>query len=197
MVRITSIMDNKVNKSGDTITGDLIIKRNSTAQFSLRNLSMDSAVNPKAWGAFGIVNFFDKNNVRTGLIENQQFEDGRMQILMRALNRGKYAQILVGVRADGTFYTECPASKTNKSIETIVSSGSNYLRFGSRLQICWGVGGAGTVTLPVPFANTNYQVTTSQVGGGHTYNCGTDTYTTTKFNIQNHQAHWVAIGYWY
>ena len=100
-----SIMNNKVSKSGDTMTGDLKIKRNSTAQFSLQNLSRDSAVNPESWGAFGVVNFFDKNNVLTGLIENWQFDDGRMHILMRVLNRKKPAQILVGVRADGTFYT--------------------------------------------------------------------------------------------
>ena len=117
-------MNNKVNKTGDTMTGDLKIKRNSTAQFSLQNLSRDSAVNQESCGAFGLVNFFDKNNVLTGLIENWQFEDGKMHILMRVLNRKKSAQILVGVRADGTFYTECPASKTANSIETIVSSGS-------------------------------------------------------------------------
>lgn len=91
----------------------------------------------------------------------------------------------------------CASSNQLNTAVTTVSISSGYVRFGNGLQICWGIGGAGTVTLPVPFANTNYQVTTSQVGGGHTYNCGTDNYTTTSFNITNYQAHWIAIGYWY
>ena len=108
-----------------------------------------------------------------------------------------YRGLKVGVKADGSIYTYLDYSQDNNSIVTTFSHGSNYVRFGNGLQICWGVGGAGTVTLPVPFATPNYQVTTSQVGGGHTYNCGTDNYTTTSFNITNYQAHWIAIGYWY
>ena len=201
--RIMSIVDTKVSKSGDTMTGDLKIKRNSTAQFLLQNLSKDSAVNPKSGGAFGLVNFFDKNNVLTGLIENWQFEDGRMHILMRVLNRGKSAQILVGVRANGTFYTECPASKTTNSIETIVSSGTHFLRFGSGLQICWGATGLGnqTVTFQQAFKDTNYSI---NVTGNYTQTSGSaftfQNKSTTRCQIHSSNeisTNWVAIGYWY
>lgn len=195
--RIVSIMNNKVSKSGDTMTGDLKIKRNSTAQFSLQNLSRDSAVNPESWGAFGLVNFFDKNNVLTGLIENWQFDDGRMHILMRVLNRKKSAQILVGVRADGTFYTECPASKTANSIETIVSSGSRYVRFGSGLQICWGAG-TGEQVFPQPFRDTDYMIADSDLTYHKYEGMWTTNKTTTQFKINNSSsAQWIAIGYWY
>lgn len=190
-------MNNKVNKSGDTMTGDLKIKQNSTAQFSLQNLSRDSAVNPESWGAFGLVNFFDKNNVLTGLIENWQFEDGRMHILMRVLNRGKSAQILIGVRADGTFFTECPASRTNNSIETIVSSSSRFVRFGSGLQICWGAG-TGVQVFPQPFRDTDYMIADSDLTYHKYEGMWTTNKTTTQFEVRNSgSAQWIAIGYWY
>ena len=159
--RLESVINNKVSKSGDTMTGDLLIKKNDIVRLSLRNLSRDSAVNPENRGAFGSVYFFDKNNVLTGLIENLQFDDGRIHILMRALNRGKSAQILVGVRADGTFYTDCPASSIDNSIVTTVSHGTNYVRFGNGLIIQWiyfDNTGATTWTFPTPFSNTNYAI---------------------------------------
>lgn len=206
-------MDNYVKKSGDTMSGQLNIMQNYAGVLSLRNTTRDSTVNPESWGAFGLVNFFDKNNVQTGLIENWQFEDGRLHILMRVLNRGNVAQILVGVRADGTFYTECPASKTNNSIETIVSSGSNYVRFGSGIQICWfypQISGSGksnqTLTLPVAFNNTDYLALVQQTGDSPT-NDYTNTLsimskTTTNFVIRKAMGESMylqvlCVGYWY
>lgn len=197
---IMSVMDNYVKKSGDTMTGDLMIKRNSGAQFSLKNLSRDSAVNPEVWGAFGLVNFFDKNNVLTGLIENWQFDDGKMHILMRVINRGKAAQILVGVNADGTFYTECPASKIQNSIVTTISHGSNYVRFGNGLQICWGNSPANqTITLPQAFKNNAYRVAFCQTDpSSHTYNNIAAEKTTTSFKFNSgYQGDWIATGWWY
>lgn len=192
-----SIMDNKVNKSGDKMTGDLIIERNSTAQFSLKNLSRDSAVNPERWGAFGLVNFFDKNNVLTGLIENWQFEDGRMHILMRVLNRGKTAQILVGIKADGGMYTECPDSSANSSIVTTNSHGNNYVRLGNGLQICWG-SGTGVQTFQQPFKDIWYMIADSDLTYHKYEGMWISNKTTTQFQINNtSNAQWIAIGYWY
>lgn len=51
-----------------------------------------------------------------------------------------------------------------KHIEQINASGSNYIRFESGLQVCWGrtvnftAAGTYTVTLPVAFANADYKV---------------------------------------
>ena len=48
-----------------------------------------------------------------------------------------------------------------KAIETVNSQGSGYVRFNSGLQICWGASTGGaykTITLPVPFKDTNYAV---------------------------------------
>lgn len=50
--------------------------------------------------------------------------------------------------------------------ELIAGSGSNYIRYSSGIQICWGginsvtknnLNG-GTITFPVSFANTSYEV---------------------------------------
>ena len=197
-------MDTKVSKSGDTMTGDLLIKKNDTARLSLTNLSRDSAVNPENWGGFGTVNFFDKNNVQTGLIENWQFEDGRLHMLIRVINRGKVAQMLVGVNANGSVYTECPASSINNSIVTTVSRGSNYVRFGNGIQICWGYAGSNEqlITFPQPFKDTNYSIT---VTGGNIKNEAypslvrdeSKTSTSVKIYCQCLGKNYIVIGYWY
>lgn len=49
----------------------------------------------------------------------------------------------------------------SKPVETVESSGENYVRYKSGLQICWGNSRGGKfliVNLPVPYMNTNYVV---------------------------------------
>ena len=208
--RIVSIMDNKVNKSGDTMTGDFIIEKNSEGILVIRSLTRDSAVNPEIWGAFGLLEFRDKNNVLTGLIENWQYEDGRMHILMRVINRGNSAQILLGAKTDGSFYTECPASNNNNSIVTTVSYGSNYVRFGNGLQICFGNvitnNNTQTVTYAQPFKEENPNLTLSLIDGGPADSRYWQAFRiseekNTGFKIQGpseiSRFGWIAIGYWY
>ena len=210
--RITTLMDNYVKKSGDTMTGDFIIEKNSEGILVIRSLTRDSAVNPEIWGAFGLLEFRDKNNVLTGLIENWQHEDGRMHILMRVINRGNSAQILLGAKTDGSFYTECPASNNNNSIVTTVSYGSNYVRFGNGLQICWfypqisGSVSNYTLTLPVAFKDNNYLALIQQTGDSpsneYTNTLSIMGKTTTNFAIKKVMVETMylqvlCVGYWY
>ena len=196
--RIVSIMDNKVSKSGDTMTGNLSITGDGWNLYMQSNsISYNTA--PSTWLNKTIV-FVDKNGASFGCVEVAKDHENINNIYLNVFSpKDSWCPIPLGLRAasDGNFGSTAPQCNWDNSIVTTVSHGSNYVRFGNGLQICWGVGGAGNVTLPAPFANTNYQVTTSQVGGGHTYNCGTENYTTTSFNIASYQSHWVAIGYWY
>lgn len=148
-----------------------------------RIVEVNSLDNSQTWGTFEVYKDSD-TAAHTAIFTFNPSNNNKSSILSVHINGSE-------------IWAQCPASKRQNSIVTSEYVGSNYVRFGNGLQICWGVGGAGTVNLPAPFANTNYQVTTSQVGGGHTYNCGTENYTTTSFNITSYQSHWVAIGYWY
>lgn len=194
--RIGAIVDTKVNKSGDTMTGKLLFTNNNIANKNNEYAWNDT---PAEDIFYATSEFLDKNGKRMGVWEFTKLKNGTnsMNVVIRnGINKG-WDAIRLFAASDGGSWVSVPRSRVNGSACITDSHGSNYVRFGNGLQICWGVGGTGTVTLPVPFANTNYQVTTSQVGGGHTYNCGTDNYTTTSFNIASYQAHWVAVGYWY
>ncbi len=93
-----------------------------------------------------------------------------------------------------------------KSIEIVASKGTNYVRFKSGLQICWGSapGGAFTnITLPVPFADTSFFVAFQ---GDNRLMCGSDIKSTTVIScgssnpqMQNqapNKGRWIAIGRW-
>ena len=91
----------------------------------------------------------------------------------------------------------------------VITSGTNYIRFGNGTQICWGeatIASAGaTVTLPAPFANTDYRI----VEGRWWMNDANETYyfadrTTTSFKryalrasaTNSRVSMYIAIGYW-
>ena len=194
------------------MTGELKIAQNSSGVLSLKNTTRDSTVNPETWGAFGLILFYDKNNTQTGLVENWQFDDGKIHMVMRATNRGDSAQILVGIRPDGTKYTECPPAKDNNSIVTTVSHGNNYVRFGNGVQICWGrvnVNGVITstnvkVNFPQAFSVTPSVLSCDNANAGTNASIRVGWESTVSFTIGTRAgesstglANWIAIGYWY
>lgn len=91
-----------------------------------------------------------------------------------------------------------------KEVERVNASGTNYIRFESGLQICWGYTTATTagttVTFPVAFANTNYSVVPQTGGSGLT--AGFSSQTTTSVLIQSSHAsvqaaiEYICIGKW-
>lgn len=100
-----------------------------------------------------------------------------------------------------------------KKIELINSVSSNYIRFESGLQICWGntvITGANdttsTVTLPAAFKNTDYTVTGIGSFGITTSSKAyglfaiptitTSNFTCKKIFSEESTFRWVAIGYW-
>ena len=110
-------------------------------------------------------------------------------------------------------WAQCPASKRQNSIVTSEYLGSNYVRFGNGLQICWfypQISGSGksnqTLTLPVAFKNTDYLALVQQTGDSPT-NEYTNTLsiiskTTTNFVIRKAMSESMylqvlCVGYWY
>ena len=124
-----------------------------------------------------------------------------------------YRGLKVGVTANGSTYTELDYSSNDNSIVTTVSHGSNYVRFGNGIQICWfypQISGSGksnqTLTLPVAFNNTDYLALVQQTGDSPT-NDYTNTLsimskTTTNFVIRKAMGESMylqvlCVGYWY
>ena len=88
----------------------------------------------------------------------------------------------------------------------IVSSGSNWVKFGNGLIIQWGIiTNNRYVTYPHPFSNTNYVLVAgvSNISGTNTYNYNTNkmwgissTKTTTGIDMSSTYAqNWLVVGY--
>lgn len=88
--------------------------------------------------------------------------------------------------------------------KVISESGTNYVKFGNGLIIQWGVGTSGqsTITLPIPYSNTNYELQVSEeVSASSAYDIkiSNSGKTTTSFSVQKHSGgiiyvHWLTIG---
>lgn len=127
-------------------------------------------------------------------------------ICLRLLARKKvngvnmYKGLKAGVKADGSAYTELDRSQNDNSVVTTVSHGSNYVRFGNGLQICWGNSPVNqTITLPQAFKDKYYSVAFCQTDNAeHNINNTIVDKTTTSFKFnRGYKGDWIALGYWY
>lgn len=206
--RLESIMNTKVNKSGDTMTGNLIINGNIPA-YILQDSTLDLSQTYTDYKDDGFVLQRDKNGADGSHIAFTHDQYGNNIIRLVASDGvGQDRKInTIGIWVNklgpnGTFASQC---NYDASIVTTVSHGSNYVRFGNGLQICWGAGNNGQWTFPVPFKDANYGLTMStqtrhsgeiwisELGLLNKTNTGfykTDSVNTDPFT-------WTAIGYWY
>ena len=115
-----------------------------------------------------------------------------------------YQGLTIGVKADGSLFTNLGRGKYDNSIVTTASHGSNYVRFGNGIQICWGYAGSGEqlITFPQPFKDANYSITAT---GGNIKNEAypslvrdeSKTSTSVKIYCQYLAKNYIVIGYWY
>ena len=95
-----------------------------------------------------------------------------------------------------------------KNIERVESSGTNYIRYVSGLQICWGIvtGTANTsstaITFPQAFVNNSYFGYANTVTSSSTVNVNVGSYSTTGMTAYHTNTssvpvvRWIAIGKW-
>lgn len=207
-------MDNYVKKSGDTMTGNLTITGDGWSLYMQSNsISYNTA--PSSWLNKTIA-FVDKNGGSFGAMEICKHPENINDIYFSIFGpKGSWCPIPLGLRAapDGSFGSTAPKCNWDNSIVTTVSHGSNYVRFGNGLQICWfypQISGFGksnqTLTLPVAFNNTDYLALVQQTGDSPT-NDYTNTLsimnkTTTNFVIRKAMGESMylqvlCVGYWY
>ena len=201
--RLESIMDTKVSKTADeaisgikTFQGDMLCKQ-STRDFreipsspiytEIRNLD----VNGFEIGQFRVWKEINGANVIDLL---GRYQDGTANIYGATLGIKTYA--------DGTSFTYADANDFNNSIVTTISHGSNYVRFGNGLQICWGYYTGGNYNYPVPFKDTNYMLSVTYEinaeGQSYSYAAKIRNKQNTFFECWiNAYSNYIAIGYWY
>ena len=199
-------MDNYVKKSGDTMSGNLIIeKSNSSIRPELQLMCENTTEDNYFAGSIVMI----RNNLRTGYIESgfdANLNRAFTQIVAHNIVNEKdiYYNIGTFIKPNGEFGTYAPLCKADGSIIITVSHGDTWIRFGNGIQICWGYVGPNEqlITFPQPFKDTLYSIT---VTGGNVKNepqatmIRDDTRTTT--NVKVYCAYlgknYMIIGYWY
>lgn len=158
-------MDNYVKKSGDTMTGPLnttmglnlfrvitnLYNDNGTADFYGSDLTIDSED--------GINYFYFAGSHHTN-------NDTHARIIANKLidNVHYYSEIYAGLTEKEVSYTYAPASKEDNCIVTTTGHGTNYVRLGNGIQMCWGINATNTsnfnriITLPTPYIDNNYSI---------------------------------------
>ena len=200
-----SIMNNKVNKSGDTMIGNLIINGNLPAY-----ILQDSTLDLSQY-------FTDNKNDALLLQRDKNGKDGCYvvfshdtsdinRINLVASNGIDENRKLFGMgiwcRKNGEHGTFAPQCNYDTSIVTTVSHGDNWIRFGNGLQICWGYYTGGNYNFPVPFRDANYMLSvTYQInaeGQSYSYAAKIRNKQNTFFECWiNANSNYIAIGYWY
>lgn len=217
--RIGAIVGTKVNKSGDTMTGNLAIN-NSVPFYILQNNTKDLSKTFTDNKNDSFILERDKNGKDGGFITFRHDKNDANMTEVCASNgvdpNRKITSIGIWVKKNGEYGTFAPRCSLDNSLVTTVSHGTNYVRFGNGLQICWGsvtVGDSAQVyqNLPQAFKDTNYIVT---FGHQNFTDNTTDFYhpqlvnrkkNTTNFTVycrnagsyHNAAVTWIAIGYWY
>lgn len=92
-------------------------------------------------------------------------------------------------------------SNVSSNLDYVVESGSNYIKFKSKILICWGSVGGNPTNFPKPFGNTSYSIsiTLTNQNSSYAYSCSETYFTskgTTSFSRSNtnNSGMYIAIG---
>ena len=117
-------LDTKVNKVGDTMTGQLTVAQNGNATIATRCLDIAYTDTPTTSAGFGQFAVCDKNGDWIALYGAELYNDGRnlAKMQVKAPN-GTHARIQIWADANNQFYCDFPKCGTKA---TTTSSASSY-----------------------------------------------------------------------
>ena len=124
--RITETIINKVNKTGDTITGTLTTTTGNIA-FNLKSSNIDLTTTPTATKTgLGLI-IGDKFGTRIGGIESQHLPNGTKQTAMNTMYTNQdgtrsYTNIRVGYDVNGNWFTYAPTPATGNNSTNIATT---------------------------------------------------------------------------
>ena len=203
-------IDTKVSKSGDTMTGDLFVEK-ETPIITLKNSNIESSVPPTADSGVSYFSIHDKNGQAMGQVGLERYANGRQTIKLQAFSPdGTFAPaIRVHANADNTAsfnLSANPATTSNGTdiattnfVKSVLSSSGNglatvkkasngYIKFNNGIIMQWGRSSSGkdvTVTLPTPFSSaTSYGVAiVMNLSSGNHYGSTIQDATSTSFHL--------------
>ena len=203
--RLESVINNKVNKFGDTMTGNLIINGNIPA-YILQDSTLDlsQTFTDKRNDSFLLER--DKNGKDGGFITFRHDKNDANVTEVCASNgidkNRKIKTIGIWVKKNGEYGTFAPKCSFDNAILTTINHGNNYVRLGNGLIIQWiyfDNTGATTWTFSTPFSNTNYAILSNAAVWYNTANKKTTLIqiTDTNFgdNVKFMSYYLLAIGY--
>ena len=226
----TPIVQDLTNPSADTVPSTKAVSDESSRIVSIMDTELAKKLNVNATTIGEIIDLrtprLNEGNTSTVYIDGYMINsnddingclvapelNANGTICFRLLARKKvngvnmYRGLKVGIKADGSLYTNLEPSNENSSIVTTFSHGSNYVRFGNGVQICWGITAReniSTVNLPQAFKDNAYVVLAlPSEGSSNTSDLYVHSKTTTQFKLQEQvqkpeQRQWLALGYWY
>ena len=183
--RIAALPNTFLPLAGGTMTGAIKYAGTNSEEFSL---GLSSATNVDFGWTYG-----NKDGAIIGLRSNSDTNSGEFELSARNKSLSKS---LIG-KPDGTL------TWGGKKVERVNASGSNYIRYESGLQICWGespsVTTSGVVlTFPVPFSAPPKAAVS---GGSGTVTYGWSNINATTITLRANTSsgiivYYIAIGYW-
>ncbi len=168
-------LNEKLNKSGDTMSGNLEFVDNKSIYPYNSTLAIEDTPSTNYFGL--VAGYADKNKARKSHIESYWKPDGARGICIsekKNSTENSYAQLLLGFDTEGQAFATAPASDNYESIVTtlgINKASNGYVKLGNGIILQWGVTSAPanstsvTVTLPTSFSNTNYKVVANANAG--------------------------------
>ena len=201
---IATDLNGKVNKSGDTMTGNLkISKETNSATLNLQR--NDCAIGDVATGNqinVGSLSCYDRNNNNMSIIQTRIGTDGStgIQLALRKHDLSSYNSVLFSTLPDGSAFFDFPKCTTQATTTSTASSAKvaviikNYVNGGSWYRI-WSDGwceqggltsvtGSGTtISFTKTFINTNFNFVATAISGDGTWT-GVYIYSKTASNIQ-------------
>lgn len=205
----------KVSKTGDTMTGNLIIEKDIPA-ITLRNSIITKGTTPSS-NRTSSLTFTDSqqtyvSNFTSGYTTTGVIYTG-LYAYQPVSGSSTSSSIRIYYPKTGDPYTYAPPSDTKNSILTttgISKTQNGYLKLGNGVIIQWGKAGIGgkhrEVSLPLSFTALTYPVTmtpyhTATSGNGVSYGWTVDVSekSTSKFYFSHYSGYdnwyWHAIGY--
>lgn len=203
--------DEKVNKSGDTMTGGLDFNVSDTDGIIKFVNSVADRTSTPASNIYSSINVRDKNNIDLGLFNTSRLANGAIVSILRAYNPqntsdNDYADLRVIVDANGNKGTYAPASDFINSILTTVGISKSLitstpnLSLGNGIKLCWGYHSASAssqITFPVTFSAGDSYICLAFPRSGNAYgrvSADSASKSTISWNTSVSYV-WFAIGY--
>ena len=207
-----------VDKSGDTMTGNLTIDRETTNAAITLNSDMVALGGSPTGGKNTASIYFDQKSVITGIIQNVAREDGGngLQLALRDPSNTAWHSLHFMVNKDNIASFDFPKCTTKATTTSTASAGKvavviqNYVNGASWYRV-WSdgwieQGGVSTlsdnwtITFLKPFSNSNYVLISEGLGQDSTGNLGVTSKTAKSASGNhswnaNHQYDWYACGY--